>query len=167
MDVNPDFEEALLFLNQEKVRYLIVGAYAVIHHTEPRYTKDIGVWVETTESNAARVYRALAKFGAPLREMTPQDFATPNMVCQIGMEPNRVDIIMSISGLTFARAWKNRVITKYGRARVPVLCLEDALRAKRAAGRPHDLKDIATMEEAHQMRARTKTTRPTPRRRRT
>lgn len=156
MDINPDFEEALLYLNGEKVKFLIVGAYAVIHHTEPLYPK-VDIWVDANEHNASRVHRALAKFGAPLRDISPQDFATPNTVYQLGMEPNRVDILMSVSGLSFARAWKNRVRTMYGRARVSMLGLQDTqdtIDAKRAAGRSRDLGDLADLQEAHQLRSK-------------
>ena len=105
MALNKDYEDLLHLFNTEGVRYLIVGAYAVIYYTEPRYTKDIDIWIESSSDNAQRVYQALKKFGAPLKELTLSDLTNPDLVYQIGIEPNRVDILMGMENINFTDAW--------------------------------------------------------------
>ena len=94
--MNSDFEELLSLFNDNEVKYLVVGGYAVMLYTEPRYTKDLDVWIEASQENAARVFHALAEFGAPLRGLTPADFAKEGCFYQLGRPPVRVDILMSI-----------------------------------------------------------------------
>ncbi len=142
MEANPDFKELLQCLNDARVRYLLVGAHAVAYHSEPRYTKDIDLWVEPTSENAERVWLAWARFGAPLDKVTKTDFANPELVYQIGIEPNRIDILMGVSGLSFPTAWRRRVRTTYGDAKVYVLSRHDLIRTKRAAARPQDFLDL-------------------------
>jgi len=143
---NRDFRDFLQCLNEAGARYLIVGAYAVIYHTEPRYTKDLDIWVEPLSENAKKVWGALAKFGAPLSDLTVTDFCNPDMIYQIGVEPNRIDIIMDIKGLKFSEAWDNRVANTYDDQPVSILSREDILQAKKAAGRPRDLLDVEILE---------------------
>ena len=101
--MNPDFRELLQLFNASHVEYLIVGGYAVVEYTEPRYTKDLDVWVRAEPGNTDRVFNALAQYGAPLGDMTPADFAEEGFVFQIGIAPVRIDILMSVSGLERAR----------------------------------------------------------------
>jgi hypothetical protein len=91
------------------VRFLIVGGYAVAFHGRPRATKDLDVWVEASPENAPRVLRALRAFGAPLHGLTEQDLETPEVGLQIGVAPQRIDVITRVSGLLFEDAWPNRV----------------------------------------------------------
>lgn len=142
MPTNHDFRDLLSAFNEEKVEYLIVGAQAYTFYAEPRYTKDMDIWVRPSPENALRVFRALAKFGAPLRDITPKDFADPNIVYQIGVEPIRVDIIMGVSGVDFDSAYANRVESTYGGVPIHILGKQDLIRSKRAAGRPQDLLDL-------------------------
>ena len=142
MDASPDFKELLSALNDAKVRYLIVGAYAVVYHSEPRYTKDLDIWIEPSEKNALRVWTALANFGAPLSEFTPEIFTIRNSVLQIRVPPNRIDLMTSLTGATFAIAWKNRVRSKLGGVPIPILGRTALLRVKRTVGRPQDLLDV-------------------------
>lgn len=142
MDVSRDFRDFLSALNDAKVRYLVVGAYAVAFHAEPRYTKDLDVWVEPSPQNAARVWRALSDFGAPLAELAPADFEDAGSVLQIGLAPNRIDVIMGLSGVRFATAWKERTRSSYAGVSMLVISRRDLLRAKRAAGRAIDKLDI-------------------------
>jgi hypothetical protein len=142
MDLNPDFSDLFSTLNGAGARFLVVGAYAVAYHTEPRFTKDLDIWVEPSAANAARVWQALQQFGAPLTGVALADFADPQLVYQIGLEPNRIDIMMGIDGVTFATAWRNRVRTRYSGVAIHVLGKSDLLRAKRATGRPQDRLDI-------------------------
>jgi hypothetical protein len=154
MDVNRDFSELLSALNDAGAQYLVVGAHAVAYYTEPRYTKDFDLWVAASARNAERVWAALAQFGAPLKGMQRADFANPDLVYQMGVEPNRVDVLMGIDGVTFATAWRNRVRTSYGGIPIFVLGYADLLRAKRAAGRPQDLLDLERLTAARHSRAR-------------
>ena len=146
MAVNRDFKELFSTLNAFHVRFLVVGAHAVIHYTEPRYTKDLDIWVEPTVRNAKATWNALAKFGAPLRDVTPADFANAEIIYQVGIEPNRVDIMPGIPGVRFKSAWQNAVETTYGGEPIRIIGLKDLLRAKKAAARPQDLLDIAALE---------------------
>src|SRR4249920_1497950 len=111
MLLNPDFRDLLSALSAEKAEFLVVGAYALALHGVPRATGDLDVWIRASSENARRVHRALAAFGAPLEEVTPEDFTTPGRVFQIGVAPQRVDILTSIDGLTFDEAWKAREVS--------------------------------------------------------
>ena len=90
-----------------------MGAYAVIYYAEPRYTKDLDVWIEATVENAKRVWKALTAFGAPLENVTVEDFCDPELIYQIGAAPNRIDIMMNIRGVEFSSAWTRRVKSSY------------------------------------------------------
>jgi hypothetical protein len=147
MGANPDFVDLFKTFNDGEVRYLVVGGYAVIFHTEPRYTKDIDVWIEPTPENAARAYLCLAQFGAPLDGVSVADLADPSMIYQIGVEPNRIDIIMGVPGLDFASALGRAVHSTYGGQPIRVLAFDDLATAKQAAGRPQDLLDLERLEE--------------------
>lgn len=146
MAINRDFSDLLRSLCDAGVRFLVVGAHAVAYYTEPRYTKDLDIWVEATPSNAERVWTALRRFGAPLAGVTPADFTNSSLVYQMGIEPNRIDIIMGIDGIGFGAAWRRRVRTTYGGVSISLLGRTDLIRNKRAAGRPQDLLDIARLK---------------------
>ena len=148
MAVNPDFRDLFCAFNDAEVRFLVVGAYAVIHYTEPRYTKDIDLWIERTPINAARTLQALALFGAPVEGVSAADFQDPDTVYQIGIEPNRVDILVQIAGVEFGAAYTGAVEASYGDVAIRILSLEDVISAKRAAGRDQDLLDLKRLLEA-------------------
>ena len=121
-------------------------------YTEPRATKDIDLWIDTTMENAERVYAALARFGAPLAEYTPRDFTDPNTFFQIGVK-FRVDLITSMhAGLTFSDAWARRVIGRLHGKEVPFISMEDLITVKRATGRPQDLLDLQNLLDAQDRR---------------
>lgn len=147
--VNPDFSDLFAALNEAEVNYLLIGAHAVAFHAEPRYTKDLDVWVEATPTNAARVMQALRSFGAPLAGVTESDFAGAAVTLQIGVAPNRIDIATAIDGVTFASAWPNRVESVYGEHPIWVIGRSELATNKRAAGRPQDLLDL-TLLSRHQ-----------------
>lgn len=140
--MNQDFRDILSALSAADARFLVVGAYAVSVHAEPRATGDLDIWVEPTSANADNVYRALQSFGAPLHELTSADLATPDVVFQIGLPPRRIDILTSITGVTFAEAWAERVEAHYGDVPFPVIGREALLRNKLALARPKDLVDV-------------------------
>ena len=146
MRFNQDYFDMFRTLNTAKVRYLIVGAYAFGFHVEPRSTKDIDIWVDPEPENARRVYQALAKFGAPLEGVREQDFCNPELVYQIGVAPNRIDIIMGLEGLEFKVAWRNRCEAAYDGEKIYVIGRAELIRSKQAAGRPQDLEDVAALE---------------------
>ncbi|HKU81862.1 MAG TPA: nucleotidyltransferase [Candidatus Tumulicola sp.] len=143
-----DFRELLSRFNDEGVRYLIVGGFALAHFGQPRYTKDLDIWIDPCAENAGRVFRALAKFGAPLDNITVDDLSDTNAVFQIGVEPVRVDILPGISGVVFNDAWNRREASFYGDVPVQVIGREDYICNKRASGRPHDLRDVAALLES-------------------
>jgi hypothetical protein len=147
MPANPDFRDRFSMFNAERVEYLVVGAHAVIYFTEPRYTKDLDVWVNPSAENAERVHRALARFGAPLAGIAPGDFADPGLVYQIGVPPNRIDVVMGVAGLKFRNAWAGRVRSTYDGIPVSIVGKESLMRAKRAAGRRQDLLDLEKLAE--------------------
>ena len=149
MATNPDFSDMLAALSAEGVRFLLVGGHAVMQYTEPRFTKDLDLWVRPDPENAERVFRALCMFGAPVHDITPDDFAVPGTIFQIGLPPNRIDLLTSIEGVDFDDAWSTRVATSYGGQPLAVPSIEMLLRNKRAVGRPQDLVDVAALEKAN------------------
>ena len=147
MPVNKDFEDLLRIFHEEKVEYLIVGAYAVIFYTEPRYTKDLDIWINPTEENAKKVWKALQRFGAPLIDVTVKDFTNRELVYQIGVEPNRIDILMDIQGVDFEEAFSRKVVSKYGDVPIYIISKEDLIKAKEATGRLEDKLDLEKLKK--------------------
>ncbi len=146
MFVNSDFTDLLNLFNASNVKYLVIGGYALIQYAEPRYTKDLDLWVSTDPANAAVVFQALRDFGAPLEGMTKDDFAEDGYFYQMGIPPVRVDILMGIPGIKFKDAWENRIEVHFDNVPVAFIGKEDLIVAKRAAGRPQDLIDVAMLE---------------------
>lgn len=142
MAANPDYKDLFRIFLEEEVEYLVVGAHAVIFYAEPRYTKDIDVFIKTTADNAQRVWNALKKFGAPLGGMSYKDFTDPDMVYQIGVEPNRIDIMMGIEGVDFDSAWKNCQESTYDGVPIHIIGRNELIRAKEASNRPEDRLDL-------------------------
>jgi len=142
MAANPDFKDLFSIFNEEKVEYLVAGAHAVIYFSEPRYTKDLDIWVNPTAENAGRVHTALARFGAPLQGISVDDFRDKEMIYQVGIEPNRIDILMGIAGVEFCQAWAERVESTYDGVPINIMGKENLRKAKKASGRPQDLLDL-------------------------
>jgi hypothetical protein len=151
MLTSPDFKELLSLFEKHDVRYLVVGGYAVMKYSEPRFTKDLDVWIATDADNANSVYSALKEFGAPLANLTADDFTQKGYFYQLGRPPLRVDIMMSIPGVEFEEAWKNRELVKLGGVEVPFISRPDLILAKKASGRPQDKIDIERLEEAERL----------------
>lgn len=156
MKTNQDFKDLFSILNTCRVRYLVAGAHAVMQYAEPRFTKDIDIWIDPTQENARRVWKALMRFGAPLQGIAEDDFANPQLVYQMGVLPNRVDIMMAVGGIRFSTAWRNRKRIKYCGVTVNVMGRREIIRAKRMAGRPQDLLDLASLEQAAKLACRRK-----------
>ncbi len=146
--LNPDFRDLLLAFASEAVEFVVVGAYALALHGAPRFTGDLDVFVRPSAQNAERVWRALARFGAPIQAAgaTPADFATPGIVYQIGLPPARIDILTAISGVTFEEAWASRESTDLEGSSVAFIGRDALIRNKEAAGRPKDIADAARLK---------------------
>jgi hypothetical protein len=144
-----DFKELLSALNAHRVRYLIVGGYAVSLHAEPRATKDLDVLIGSTAENSKALFAALKEFGAPLEGMSHKDFMEPGNFFRMGTPPVMVDIMPSISGVDFDQAWQRRVESPVDSdLNVWFISREDLLAAKLAAGRPQDLADASALADA-------------------
>lgn len=142
MDLNSDLIDLLRALNAEGAKYLIVGGYAFAVHGKIRATKDTDIFVGTDPENASRVWKALSAFGAPLDELHVQDLARPGTFFIMGRAPNQIDIITTIDGVTFDRAWSNRFASTYGGVEVNYIGKADLIANKEAAGRPQDRIDV-------------------------
>ena len=143
--MSPDWTDLLSLLNAARARYLIVGAHAVSHHGNPRFTADFDIWVDSRKSNAAKVFNALVKFGAPQHTFTLYDLARPDVVIQIGVEPFRIDIITSVDGLNFAGSWNNRATGSFAGVPAAFISKADLIKNKKATGRPQDLLDAESL----------------------
>ena len=150
MPANPDFKDLFSIFNDESVEYLVAGAHAVIYFSEPRYTKDLDIWVSPSPDNAARVFRALARFGAPLQDVHESDFQDRDLVYQIGVEPNRIDILMSIAGCEFDAAWRTRVESSYGGIPIHIMGRATLICAKQTSNRLQDQVDLQKLNEHHE-----------------
>jgi len=137
-----DFEELLRLFNKYRVRYCIVGAYAVAFHARPRYTKDIDFLVKPSIENGRKIVIALEDFGFNALKLTSKDFTKSKRFIQLGYEPVRIDLITSISGCSFEQIWKHRVRGRYGREQAWFIGLRELIRNKRLSGRPQDKADI-------------------------
>ncbi|HZN41511.1 MAG TPA: hypothetical protein VFD82_22085 [Planctomycetota bacterium] len=147
--LNPDFRDMVGMLCEERAEFLVVGAYAVSFHGHPRTTGDMDLLVRPTAGNAARVWRALLRFGAPVAAtgLVEADLAKPDTVYQIGVPPRRIDILTEISGVTFDRAWQSRVEVDWSGRRVAFIGFDELIANKKAARRPKDLLDVAQLEK--------------------
>jgi hypothetical protein len=146
--MNRDFVEMLSALTETGAEFLVVGAHALAAHGVPRATGDLDIWVKGSGDNAKRVLSALEKFGAPLIDLTMSDLTTPGVVYQIGVPPSRIDILTSISGVTFEQAWARRLTVEIEGTSVPILGKQEFIVNKRAVGRPKDLSDLELLAEA-------------------
>jgi len=149
-----DQKELLSVFNAHNVEYLVVGGHAAIAYGVARLTKDLDIWIRASEGNSVKVFRALAEFGAPLQGMSAADFSgDDNSVLQLGMAPNRIDILQSVSGLNFDQAWANRVdfpIDELTTAHY--LSLDDLVHNKQLVSRLRDIADVDELRRMHTMR---------------
>lgn len=146
--INKDFEDFFHILNKNKVEYLVVGGYAVIYYSEPIATKDLDIWVNPTRENSKKVYKSIEEFfGCPLKDAKEEDFATPGTIYQIGISPNRIDIVNQIKGVSFKTAWKKREFFKYGKEKVWVIGKKDLIKNKKLLKREQDLWHLKKLEE--------------------
>jgi hypothetical protein len=146
--LNPDFLDMLSALSGQSAEFLLVGAYALAAYGYPRATGDMDVWIHPSRENAVKVWQALARFGAPLSDLSPSDLEKPDLVFQIGVAPRRIDILTSVTGLGFEEAWSGKTEIEVGGLRIPVLGKSQLIKNKRAVGRPKDLADAAWLESS-------------------
>ncbi len=148
-----DYGEILQCLNACGARYLVVGGYAVMRYSEPRFTKDLDLWIDNGPENTKLVLKALRRFGAPVTGIAAADLEKPEMVLQIGVAPVRVDIITSVPGLEFENAWPNRETILWEGVETHFASKEDLVRAKRVAGRPSDKRDLKSLVKKKKTRS--------------
>lgn len=152
----PDFKELLSVFNTNQVKYLVVGAYAVAIHAQPRATKDLDILVKADPENAKAIFESLAQFGAPLESIVVADFAEPGPFFRMGHAPVGVDVLTLIPGVDFEAAWLHRVEVvidaKLG-LKAFFISAEDLVTAKLAAGRPQDLADVDAIRRAQRARS--------------
>jgi len=142
MEISRDFEEFFALLNRHDVHYLIVGGYAFAIHARPRFTNDIDIFFDAEKSNATRLLRVLGEFGFGNTGITLDDLMKSDYVIQLGYPPFRIDLLTSISNVTFAQAWNRKVSGKYGKETVYFIGKEDFIASKKGAGRKRDLEDL-------------------------
>ena len=150
--MNSDFKDLLKAFSEAGVRYLVVGGYAYAEHVEPRYTKDLDVWIDRSSDNANRVLEALRAFGAPLRGLSSEDLTTAGTFYQIGLPPNRIDIISQLEEMDFAQCWERRKTVNIGELSVNYISLDDLIENKERTARPHDLADAEHLRTARENR---------------
>jgi len=144
--LNKDFREFIESLNSNKVKYLIVGGYAIAFHGHPRYTKDLDVWLELSKDNALNIMKALKDFGFGDLDVVKEDFLHEGMVVQLGYPPNRIDLINSPDGVDFAECYASRIKIKIDDLEISVIDLENLKKNKKASGRLQDLADLEKLK---------------------
>lgn len=147
MRISRDLREFIALLNSNAVEYLVVGAYAVAWHGYPRYTGDLDVLIRTGRENAARLVAALAEFGFGSLGIGADTFLAEGTIIQLGVQPNRIDLLTSISGVSFEDAWKTRDRGTLDGLEVAFVGREALIRNKRSTGRAKDLGDIEELEK--------------------
>jgi hypothetical protein len=145
--LNKDFREFIESLNSNKVKYLVLGGYAIAFHGHPRYTKDLDIWLELSEDNAENVMKALDDFGFGSLDLAKEDFLHKGMVVQLGYPPNRIDLINSPDGVEFSECFSSKVVIEIDGLKISIIDLENLKKNKKASGRLQDLADLEKLEE--------------------
>jgi len=144
--LNQDFKEFIKSLNDNGVRYLVVGGYAVALHGYPRYTKDMDVWVEMTVENASKIVKALNQFGFGSLDLKESDFIVPDQIVQLGYPPRRIDILTTLPGVEFSECFPLHVSVNIEDVSVNFIDIESLKRNKKATGRHQDLADLENLD---------------------
>jgi len=143
--LSQDFREFIKSLNDNHVRYLVIGGYAVALHGYPRYTKDLDVWIEMSAENAVRMVQALEQFGFESLGLQAADFLVPDQIIQLGYPPNRIDLITTPPGVDFETCYASRVEQVIDGVTVNFIDLDNLKKSKRASGRLQDLADLENL----------------------
>lgn len=147
MRVENDFKKFIGLLNEHKVRYLIIGGFAYSFYAEPRFTKDIDFYIDTSSVNANKLLKVLEKFGFKDVDLTKDDFQQPEQIIQLGNAPLRIDIVTSIDGVNFKEAWNNRASGRYGNLNANFISKSDLIKNKKATGRAQDIADLEKLKK--------------------
>jgi len=142
-----DFSDMIKIFLEEQVRFLLVGGISINLYGYIRATKDMDLWIEANKENALKVFKALAKFGAPMQDISVQDFEKEGMIFQIGIDPIRIDIITTITGVKFEEAIQNAKIMEIDGINIPTISIQDLIKNKKASGRHKDLADVEVLEK--------------------
>ncbi|MCL5674392.1 MAG: nucleotidyltransferase family protein [Candidatus Omnitrophica bacterium] len=145
MKVEKDYEELLKLLNKHRVRYCIVGAYAVALYGYPRYTKDIDILVEPSLKNAEKILKALKDFGFGSLKLKREDFIKKDNIIQLGYEPVRVDFLTFVPNYNFSQIWKNKKSFLYGKTRVYFIGKKELINSKKISDRKIDRLDLENL----------------------
>ncbi|MGB5749183.1 MAG: hypothetical protein WBM69_19535 [Desulfobacterales bacterium] len=145
--LNEDYKEMLQSLLDQKVEFIIVGAYALAAHGFPRATGDMDVWIKPNEKNSKKVYKVLARFGAPINEIREDEFSQPGLIFQIGVVPRRIDIITKIDAVEFDEADSDKIFVDIDDLKIPVLSIDKLIKNKMATGREKDLLDAKLLKK--------------------
>lgn len=146
--MNSDFQDLLRLFAKHEVRYLVVGGYAAMHYSQPRFTKDLDLWLEPSPANAARVMSAFGEFGMPLIDVTPADFEQESFQYMVGRAPVLFDFLTSLPGLRFQSCWETRTIDESEGFPINYLSKQSLITAKTQAGRPQDIADLDEIRRA-------------------
>ena len=145
--LNQDFKEFIQLLNDNQVKYLVIGGYAVAVHGHPRYTKDIDIWIEISEENAQKLVTALTQFGFESLGLTSEDFQTPHQIIQLGYPPNRIDLITNPDGIDFQTCYDSKIEVTLNDVPVKFINLDNLKKNKLASGRLQDLADLEKLQD--------------------
>lgn len=146
--LNQDYKEMLSILLENKVEFVLVGAYAMAAHGYPRATADLDIFIKPSSDNAPKVFKALAEFGAPMDSNILNDFAKKGTIFQIGVIPRRIDVINDIDGVSFEVAYKDRKIVEIEGLQIPIISKINLLLNKKSTGRQKDLLDAKRLENS-------------------
>ncbi len=148
MDTTQNFEDMLALLHQHQVKYLIIGGLAFIYHAKPRYTKDMDLWIGPSEENVKRANCALTEFGSP----TLLAFNEPAQIVQIGLAPDRIDLLVDVGRVDFDEAWDKRITSRYGSSEANWIDLDSLIEIKRQIDNPRHREDVRVLMEVRRLR---------------
>jgi len=148
MKIEKDYEELLKLFNKNKVKYCIIGAYAVAFYAKPRYTKDLDILIKADFKNGKRIVKALNEFGFKSLNLSEKDFSLKDRIIQLGYEPLRVDILTSIQGCSFEQVWKNKKTGIYGKEKVFFIGIDELIKNKKILKRKEDKVDLNILSAA-------------------
>jgi hypothetical protein len=147
MTLDPDFEDFIKLLNQHEVDYMIIGGYAMAFHGKPRYTGDLDIWIDISESNAKKMLIVIKDFGFSSLNFEKEDFLRENLINQLGYPPLRIDILTRIDGINFRDAYPQKQVIVIEDFMANYIGLNDLIQNKNASGRQQDLVDVNTLQK--------------------
>ncbi|MCH8010834.1 MAG: nucleotidyltransferase [Candidatus Marinimicrobia bacterium] len=146
--LNQDYKEMLSILLEEKVEFLLVGAYALAAHGFPRATGDIDIFIRPSFINSQKVHKSLLKFGTPMGNINTNDFEKSGVIFQIGIAPRRIDIINDIDGVSFDSAFEDKIIVEIDGLKIPIISKEKMIKNKESTGRDQDTLDAKMLKNS-------------------